>query len=63
MAYDTPEHMTYDEYTYEVDCLLIGETGEPASQEQLCAIASGYKNGLTPWDCLSVIVDCVTNSA
>lgn len=63
MAYDTPEHMTYDEYTYEVDCLLIGETGEPASQEQLHAIACGYSNGLSTWDCFSTITEPMEEAA
>ena len=56
-ATDNLSDMTYDEYMYEVDMLLIGETGEPATGEQLFDIAAGWNNGLTPWQSFTAIND------
>ncbi len=52
MAYDNSEPLMFDEFTYEVDCLLIGETGEPANEEQMRCITRAYENGVSPQDCV-----------
>lgn len=63
MAYENNEHTMFDEFTYEVDCLLIGETGEPANEEQLRAIAYAYERGFSPQDCFEALLPDETQLA
>lgn len=49
--------MSWDEYTYEVDMMLIAEFGEPATHEQLCDITAAYHNGVAPGEVFSAIAD------
>jgi hypothetical protein len=56
MAYENNDNMMFDEFTYEVDCLLIGETGEPASEEQMRYITSAYEKGISPQDCVDALL-------
>jgi len=49
------DHTTYDEFTYQVDCLFIGETGEPANENHMPAIARAFDKGMTPWDCFDAM--------
>lgn len=52
---DNTLDMTYDEYTYHVDMMLMAESGEPATLEQLRSIASAYEQGLDPQQAYSNI--------
>lgn len=55
MMHNDALDMTYDEYTYEVECLIIGETGDAVSEDQFEAIIRGYEKCLTPWECFEAI--------
>lgn len=56
MAYENTEHTMFDEFAYEVDCLLIGETGEPANEEQMRYITRAYERGVSPQECLDALL-------
>ncbi|MCC6914150.1 MAG: hypothetical protein IT566_10650 [Rhodospirillaceae bacterium] len=62
MPYDT-EHTTYDEFTYELDCLMIGETGEPATEEHLRAAVVAYERGYSPRDCFDNLMEYRSEAA
>lgn len=49
--------MSWDEYTYEVDMMLIAEFGEPATHEQLCDITTAFNNGIAPGDAFSAMAE------
>lgn len=49
--------MSWDEYTYEVDMMLIAEFGEPATHEQLCDLTTAYNNGVAPGDVFSAMAE------
>ncbi|NRD88324.1 hypothetical protein C8024_00890 [Sphingopyxis sp. BSNA05] len=49
--------MSWDEYTYEVDMMLIAEFGEPATHEQLCDLTAAYNNGVAPGDVFSAMAE------
>ena len=49
--------MSWDEYTYEVDMMLIAEFGEPATHEQLCDLTTAYNNGIAPGDVFSAMAE------
>ena len=49
------EHASYDEFTYQVDCLFIAETGEPAKENHMAAIAHAFDKGMTPWACFDAV--------
>mgnify|MGYP005849145973 CR=1 FL=1 len=54
---DNTQDMTYDEYTYHVDMMLMAESGEPATFEQLSHISTAYEQGLAPDDAFAAIAD------
>jgi len=54
---ETALDMSWDEYTYEVDMMLIAEFGEPATHEQLCDITTAYNNGVAPGDVFSAMAE------
>lgn len=56
MAYESNDHLMFDEFTYECDCLLIGETGEPANEHQMRYITSAYEKGISPQDCVEALL-------
>ena len=49
--------MTYDEYTYEVDMMLVAEFGEPATHEQLFDIASAWDKCIPPHEVFAGVAD------
>jgi len=49
--------MSWDEYTYEVDMMLIAEFGEPATHEQLCDITTAYNRGVAPDEVFSAMAE------
>lgn len=53
---DNTLDMTYDEYTYNLDMMLLAEFGEPATFEQLHHIGTAYEQGLSPEDACAAIV-------
>ena len=59
MTYTNEKHldMSWDEYTYEVDMMLIAEFGEPATHAQLCDITTAYNNGVAPGDVFSAVAE------
>jgi len=59
MTYTNERHldMSWDEYTYEVDMMLIAEFGEPATHEQLCEITTAYNRGVAPDDVFSAMAE------
>jgi len=59
MIYTNERHhdMSWDEYTYEVDMMLIAEFGEPATHEQLCDITTAYNRGVAPDDVFSAMAE------
>lgn len=59
---DNTLDMTYDEYTYNLDMMLLAEFGEPATFEQLRHIATAYEQGLSPEDACAAIVDMCHDS-
>ena len=54
---ETTLDMSWDEYTYEVDMMLIAEFGEPATHEQLCDITTAYNNAVAPRDVFSAMAE------
>lgn len=56
---DNTLDMTYDEYTYHVDMMLMAEFGEPATLEQLRDIAAAYEQGISPDDAFSSLASMV----
>lgn len=63
MAYTTENiiDMSWDEYTYEVDMMLIAEFGEPATHAQLCDITTAYNNGVAPDAVFAAIADTLSD--
>ena len=59
MTYTNEKHldMSWDEYTYEVDMMLIAEFGEPATHEQLCDITTAYNRGVAPDEVFSAMAE------
>ena len=56
-TYENTLDMTYDEYTYKVDMMLVAEFGEPATHEQLCDITTAYNRGIPPHEIFAGIAD------
>lgn len=54
---DNAHNLSYDEYTYHVDMMLLADFGEPATFEQLRSIATAYEQGLDPQQAYSSIAD------
>lgn len=48
---------SYDEYLYEVDSLLMLETGFPTTEAMLPDVYTGYQYGLTPGQCAHAVLD------
>lgn len=49
--------MSWDEYTYEVDMMLIAEFGEPATHKQLWDITAAFERGVPPNAVIAGIAD------
>lgn len=58
---DNTLDMTFDEYTYNVDMMLMADFGEPATLEQLRHIGTAYEQGLSPDDAYAAIADLYSN--
>ncbi len=56
---DNTLDMTYDEYTYNVDMMLMAEFGEPSTLDQLRQINTAYEQGLSPDAAFSGIANMV----
>ena len=56
---DNTLDMTYDEYTYNVDMMLMAEFGEPSTLDQLRQINTAYEQGLSPDAAFSAIAHMV----
>lgn len=54
--------MSWDEYTYEVDMMLIAEFGEPATHEQLCDITTAYNRGIAPNEVFAAMAEALYGS-
>ena len=58
---DNTLNMTYDEYTYQVDMMLMSESGEPSTFEQLNHISTAYEQCLSTDEAYASIADFSCN--
>ena len=59
---DNQLDMTFDEYTYNVDMMLMADFGEPATLEQLRHIGTAWEQGLSPSEAYAAIADLYQDS-
>jgi len=64
MNYNTDNQldMTFDEYTYNVDMMLMADFGEPATLEQLRHIGIAWEQGLSPSEAYAAIAELHNDS-
>lgn len=59
MTYTTDDvfDMSWDEYTYEIDMMLLADFGEPATFEQLSDATKLFEQGVPPHTAYAAIAD------